>query len=281
MKHTSRNDENIKVFNDTIKQIESSNTLLESVMHSIALQEFISDSVKLDDLKPVCNTKKGTVKVSTKSTLDAARSYSGKVCVHNFASATNPGGGVERGSSAQEECLCRCSTLFKCLTASMPLEKFYGPHRADKTTGVIHNDDILYTPRVHVIKSDSYTNLYRNAVVDVITCAAPNLRETPANAYNHEAGEGIKLSDTELYEIHLKRAKKIMAVAAHHNVDVLVLGAFGCGAFRNNPEIVANAYKDALKDYATCFDTVEFAVFCRADKTENYDAFNRIIGTNA
>ena len=76
--------------------------------------------------------EKATVIVSDKCSLEAAEVYAKqgkKVCVLNFASATNPGGGVVTGSSAQEECLCRCTTLYSCLNNDAPRAAFYAPHR--------------------------------------------------------------------------------------------------------------------------------------------------------
>ena len=100
--------------------------------------------------------------------------------VHNSAEgqklileeASNPGGGVERGANAQEECLCRCSGLFKCLNAPDAWSGFYMAHRAEHNP--IHNDDIIYTPDVLVFKSDTVKpELMDEAdwyTVDVITC---------------------------------------------------------------------------------------------------------------
>lgn len=75
------------------------------------------------------------------------------MCVLNFASATNPGGGVVKGSSAQEEAICRCSTLYPNLKAERAWEKFYAPHR--RARDPLHNDDCIYTPGVMVFKADT------------------------------------------------------------------------------------------------------------------------------
>ena len=99
--------------------------------------------------------------------------------------------------------------------------------------------------------------------VDVISCAAPNLRKDVRNRYNVESGNAVSVTDEELYRIHLQRAKHIMSVAAANKVDVLVLGAFGCGAFANNPAVVARASFDALKDYNSYFDLASVSGSCR------------------
>ena len=67
-----------------------------------------------------------------------------------------------------------------------------------------------------------------------------------------------------------------MHIAAANKVDILVLGAFGCGAFANDPEVVAKAYHAALANYRARFDVIEFAIYCRASETANYNAFNNI-----
>ena len=85
--------------------------------------------------------------------------------------------------------------------------------------------------------------------IDIITCAAPNLREQPSNHMNPNAGDPVKLSDRELLELHIKRGRNIMQTAVRNSADVLVLGAFGCGAFRNDPKIVSQAYKKLCTEF--------------------------------
>lgn len=107
----------------------------------------------------------------------------------------------------------------------------------------------------------------------MITCAAPNLRERPYNAMNPGQGTALKLSDTELLQIHRERGQKILRIAAAHGTDTLILGAFGCGAFRNPPEVVARAYRELLGEFDGYLRRVEFAVYCAARDSRNYDAF--------
>lgn len=84
------------------------------------------------------------------------------------------------------------------------------------------------------------------------------------------------LDPQQLLEIHTRRAQHILNVAAYHKADILVLGAFGCGAFENDPSTVAQAYRAAMQDYQTYFDVIEFAVFCRESDTTNYSAFEKV-----
>ncbi len=214
--------------------------------------------------------------VSRKRTFEAASAYKGKkVAVLNFASASNPGGGVVKGASAQEEGLCRCSTLYFALNVQEMWDGFYKPHR--RAHDPIHNDDIIYTPGVTVFKSDTRDPQLMDESdwysVDVITCAAPNLRNEPSNRYNPEDGEPVRVSDDELRRIHEKRLRRILDVAALGGCEVIILGAFGCGAFRNNPSVVAEAARNVIPDYSHAFENIEYAVFCRGDDTRNYDTF--------
>lgn len=261
---------NIKIFEDTQKQFETNKQLKEATEEAKRFTAFYSGwkGGPTNRFDEPCK-----VVISKKSSFDAARSYGGKVAVLNFASATNPGGGVTKGSSAQEECLCRCSNLYQCLNQKEMWDKFYNPHRQNGTP--LHNDDMILS-KVTIIKSDAYNNLYRPFVADVITCAAPNLRETPANAYNHERGEGVKISAEDLIKLHETRADNILGLAAANGEDHIIVGAFGCGAFKNPPELVARAWKNVIEKYRKSFKTIEFAIFSKFD-TVNYDAFKAVL----
>lgn len=261
----------VAVFNDTLQQIGSSQKLQTAVSQSIASQQYIGDADKIELPAPFY-TEKAQVVVSRLRSFEAAARYPGqKVAVLNFASSTSPGGGVETGAAAQEECLCRVSTLYPCLKAQAAWNNFYGPHRA--APNPLHNDDIIYTQNVVVLKDDYYNVLPSPFRVDVITCAAPNLRESPSNRYNRHDGDAVHISPEKLLELHLKRARKILSAAAANGAEVLILGAFGCGAFRNDPEVVAAAYHQVLPQFLNHFKTIEFAVYCTPRDQRNYDAF--------
>ena len=272
-----------KIFEDTEEWYQNDETLKEAVAESIKKTELYmeNEAPALPEVKP---HEKTVVSVSKYRTFESAQFYKRKnpelsVAVLNFASATNPGGGVTIGSHAQEECLCRCSTLYPTLDTDDLLKKYYDFHY--NRHNALYTDACIYTPDILVIKSDTDKpqRLPKDKwiKVDVLTCAAPNLHHRPSNKYNPRAGKHIAVSDDELYDIHISRAKQILTVAAHHGVDVLILGAFGCGAFRNDPNIVAKAYAEVVKQFNGYFKEIHFAVYCPPHKGEdNYIAFAKV-----
>lgn len=273
--------ENVAVFEDTAKLCKSHTKLKEAVQKATAGQKLIleTDSIVTPDYNRFDDEAK--VVVSKKRTYEAAASYQGtKTAVHNFASASNPGGGVERGASAQEECLCRCSGLFFSLNTPKMWDGFYTPHR--NAHNPIHNDDIIFTPGVTVFKTDTAEpKLMKESDwydVDVITCAAPNLREQPSNSYNSGDGnKAVRMTDRDLLALHEKRLRRILDVAVIEKDETVILGAFGCGAFMNKPDVVALAAKNVIKDYLHAFKNIEFAVYCSPRDEQNYKIFERVL----
>ena len=266
--------DNIEVFKDTQKVIQNRKSLMDAVKSSNDKQQYwVTEEVPAFENRFDTDAK---IVVSKSTSFGAARKYNGEIAVLNFASATNPGGGVTHGSFAQEECLCRCSTLYNNLILKEAADKFYLPHRSGLSP--LHNDDIIYTPGVVVFKSDDYKDYGTTKNVNVITCAAPNLREDPKNEFNSEnTTVPATISDDDLLELHKQRGRKILSVAAANKNDFIILGAFGCGAFRNDPKIVAEAYKQILPEFKNAFKVIEFAVFCRDHETINYDTFKEIL----
>ncbi len=266
----------VEVFKDTLARIEAEDDLLEAVSRSIETQQFIAEGAAIALPEPAY-AEPAAVAVTRNRSFEAARLHAGRglrTAVLNFASSTSPGGGVTRGASAQEECLCRVSTLYPCLKDERMWNLFYAPHRRAKNP--LHNDDIIYTRDVLVLKDDDYRPLEKPFAVDVVTCAAPNLREETTNAYNPDDGERADIDPAELLVLHEKRGRRILAVAAANGAQALVLGAFGCGAFRNDPAIVARAYANILPAFRRHFRAIEFAVFCGPRSTRNFEAFRAI-----
>ena len=274
-------EENVMIFEDTERICKENHRLNAAIKKSVESQQLILECDSLPEIDYKKYDLPAEIIVTKKRSYEAASAYKNQpVCVHNFASASNPGGGVTHGANAQEECLCRCSDLYFCLSTPEMWRGFYKPHRDTKDP--IHNDDIIYTPDVVVFKTDTaYPKIMPEEDwynVNVITCAAPNLREYPSNPFNSGDGnQAVHVSDEKLKEIHEKRLKRIMDVAVLNGNEVMILGAFGCGAFANNPEVVAKAAKNVIEEYKYAFKTIEFAVYCSPRDERNHKIFDRIL----
>ena len=270
---------NKAIFEDTLRLIKEDSSLKKVVNESIGNQVYYLKPVDLSSMSPMYD-RDCPVSITRERSIECALKWKKihpdyRVTVLNFASATRPGGGVATGSSAQEECICRCTTLYPCLNTAEAIAKFYEPYR--EGVGPLHNDDIIYTRDVAIIKNDDYFTLDTPVNVNIITCAAPNLREKNVSKYNQEREPAPDISPEELKALHVSRARQILSVAAVQWADVLVLGAFGCGAFRNDPEVVASAYKEVLPEFRKYFREIQFAIYCRDQETANYDAFRRVL----
>lgn len=218
----------------------------------------------------IMGTQPTFISVTDEPTFAAARrlakNYS-KVAVLNFANAVNPGGGVVYGAKAQEESLCRCSNLYPCLVKPEIYGEFYEYN--NKLDGY-YSDRIIYSENVTVFKTDTnfpvYTDDWFN--VDVITCPAPNLNS-------------IRQPDEhKLKKVLNSRIKNILSVAEAHGVRALVLGAFGCGAFANPPELVAAAFEEQINhgDYKNTFREIVFAIkIDNARDMNNMEVFKSIL----
>ena len=138
----------------------------------------------------------------------------------------------------------------------------------------MHNDDIIYTPKVVVFKSDtdfpetmSEDKWYN---VNVVTCAAPDLYSCS------EDGENVSIA--ELSAVHKRRLRRIFDTALINGNEAVILGAFGCGAFGNPPDLAAQAAKSVIIDYLHAFRFIEFAVYCTPKYIENFNTFKKILG---
>ena len=271
----------VDVFTDT-KKFYNEKTLRDKVEISIENTCVYDDTYypTLDgDINRKCIIETNMMRTFEAAIYSHKQYYNAKIGVLNFASATNPGGGVTKGSSAQEEALCRCSTLYPTLDQPKIYDQFYNINRNMKDC--IHTDRLIYSPDILIIKSDeSFPKRLdsKNFIsVDVISCAAPNLR-TNRNSYaDTDTGKPITLTDKELYDIHFNRAKHIMHIFSYRKVDIVILGAFGCGAFKNDPKVVANAWNDAIKDYKRYFMKIIFAIYCSSRDIVNFNTFKTII----
>lgn len=250
--NTDRRQINRSVMQDTVQQYENLTSLRNAIDVSLTCQYMVSED-EVIDVERVEHSH-NTYLCTPHRTLEAAKNYAGKrVAVLNFAN-NHSVGGAPFYAGAQEESMCRCSTLYPCLQA---MEKvFYVKHQnlfAAHKIGFMGNDDIIYTPLVVVFKTDKRERIIRPVMmpeeewykVDVITCAAPELnkmRTIPAD-----------------YETQMRRRiRRILEVAAREKVEVLILGKWGCGAFANPEEVVARLFYEELEHYE--IGTVEFAL---------------------
>ena len=199
------------------------------------------------------------IQVQEGTTFAAARENlaGGKVAVLNFANPHYPGGGVTQGAMAQEECLCRSSNLYPCLSADEIFEEYYQYHRT--RTDYDFSDRLIYSPGVTVFKDDAPVPQLMPREdwfqVDVITCAAPFLAK---RRY---------VNQTVLRNRFKSRIRNILEAAIENEIEVLILGAFGCGAFGNPPKVAARAFREVLEEqrYHTAFSRVVFAIKSSVD----------------
>lgn len=196
-----------------------------------------------------------------------APSNVGHLACLNFASAKNPGGGFLNGSLAQEEALCCASALYPCL---LEAPKYYERNRANRSA--LYLDLAIYSPSVPFFRDDKGILLAKPVIASVITAPAPNAGAIAAN----------EPANLQHVETTLKRrAELVLGIAAAHEVDVLVLGAWGCGVFRNDPHTVARTFAEFLNTpgkFTGCFAEVVFAVFDRSQGETTYRAFAEQFG---
>ncbi|MGW1777575.1 TIGR02452 family protein [Streptomyces sp. NPDC002143] len=205
------------------------------------------------------------VEVTGESSLEAARRLAdAPVAVLNFASARNPGGGFLNGAQAQEEALCRASALYTCL---LQAREFYDHHRAHRDP--FYTDRVIHAPAVPVFRDDRGRLLDEPFAAGFLTAAAPNagvvLRTTPERASALPAALAV-------------RAERVLETAAAHGYRRLVLGAWGCGVFRNDPTQVAEAFRALLGPggrFGRTFEHVVFGVLDRTPGTVFLGAFEK------
>ncbi|HEY0605762.1 MAG TPA: TIGR02452 family protein [Herpetosiphonaceae bacterium] len=207
-----------------------------------------------------------SIRVSNRTTLEAAqdlsRSYSNLICL-NFASAKNPGGGFLSGSQAQEESLARSSGLYATLQTQ---PEFYSYHR--QHTSSLYSDHMIFSPQVPVFRDDSGSLLESPWLTSFITAAAVN-----AGAVHQNQPAQIAHIEPAMQ----RRARLVLGVAALHGCDALILGAWGCGVFRNDPAMVAAIFARVLDEplFKHRFAHVEFAVYDPAPQQATLAAFER------
>lgn len=190
----------------------------------------------------------------------------GPVAVLNFASARNPGGGYVNGAQAQEEALCRASALYSCL---LRVPGFYAHHRAERDPFYSHR--VIHSPAVPVFRADSGTLLDQPFRAGFLTSPAPNAGVIARTMPERTAEIGPVLDE---------RAGRVLEVAVAHGYRRLVLGAWGCGVFQNDPAVVAASFAALLGPggrFARAVDEVVFAVLDRRADSPTRAAFTAVL----
>lgn len=212
------------------------------------------------------------VEVTRETTLEAAHRLHGdlsiagggtggervEVACLNFASAKHPGGGYRSGAQAQEESLARASALVACLEQ---VPAFYDFHH--RQNHPIYSDQVVCSPGVPVFRDDDGRLLPEPYPVTFLTVAAPN-----AGALQQRGWQG------DLESALQQRAERVLAVSAAHRYSRLVLGAWGCGVFRNDPSTVAGVFAQLLNtQFAAAFAQVTFAIYDPQPRAPTFRAF--------
>lgn len=254
------------VFEDTQKRLLEDRRLYDltsrAVMCTLLYAENITDT-------RVFGNYYTNIQVTNNTVLNEAERLSRiypKVAVLNFANAVTPGGGSSYGEMSQESSLCRCSNLFPCLSKADNLVHFY---QYNNERSPYYSNRIIYSENITVFKEENgyVKRQYDWFPIDVITCSAPNLRVRDR-----------RIKRKKLEKILTERIRNILLSAQIHGVQALVLGAFGCGGFRNSPELVADIFEKLLVEgeFQSAFREVIFAIKVDnlGDK-ENFEIFTR------
>lgn len=183
------------------------------------------------------------VQITNDTTLRASRSLVDRglrPLALNFANGIHPGGGFLGGARAQEEVLCRSSALYQTLVG----DPMYAEHQ--KRPLPDSTDWAIYSPDVPVFRMDDGTELQHPWLLSFITCAAPY---------------APRMGQPQAGDLMQKRIRRVLAVAQSYGYSALVLGAWGCGAFANDPHRTAMDFRRALEnDFSGAFSDVVFAI---------------------
>lgn len=237
----------------------------DMIYNCLSKTKFYEDDHKFE-LPPLKQKEEGLIEIRNESTLKGSYRMcvlenKKNVCALNFANAFTPGGGVLYGARAQEETICRSSALYYSLIQETS-SQFYEYHNKNSSKfGEAASDSMIYTPDCPTWKVDDKT-LDKPFLVSYITSAAID------NAFREKTKEQAKI-------IHDERIKRIIDCAIINGVKNLILGAFGCGAFHNDPNDISQLFKKHLIDNGKryYFESISFSII--GFNTVNIDAFSR------
>jgi uncharacterized protein (TIGR02452 family) len=198
------------------------------------------------------------VEVTAETTLAAAKRLStirgSHVLVLSFASAKKPGGGFLGGARAQEESLARASGLYQCLL-SQP--EYYERNR--DCGKLLYTDHAIHSPEVPIFRDDAGRLLEAFFLVGILTMPAPNIGAMPGGSAEIE----------QVVAVLRRRAEHVLALAVARDYTQVVAGAWGCGVFRNDPAVVAEAFAAAIDIWGHRLERITFAIADRAGRNRS------------
>lgn len=265
----------LQIIEDKQYQVQDKAIDLTSEINYSVSNAKLYTSEALEDLflrienKITDENKRTSFFVKNCTSMQAAEEFTavGKIGCLNFASAKNAGGGFMSGAQAQEECLTRASTLYPTLKQFQ--RDMYDYNRGRNT--YLYSDRMIYSPAISFFKDDEGRLLPKLYNMDIVTSPAVNIGAMHQNS---------RLDELPLVEeVMMNRTDKILGLFYTHGVNNLILGAWGCGVFRNDPKDVAHYFAHFLKDggkYSQCFDNIIFAVYDSGKKQENISAFEKV-----
>lgn len=259
--------------NGNSNKINIKDDLDYSISNSILYKPDLSENIEITvkDLLNQNKDRKCCIEVTGETTIAASlrlvnqEGIEDTVCL-NFASAKNPGGGFLTGSQAQEESLARSSGLYPCISQ---MSEMYEYNRSNRTC--LYSDYMIYSPKVPFIRYDNGSFMDKPVLISVITAPAVNAGVVM---------QRDKEDQGKIGEVMVERIRKILAVAAVNKSKAIVLGAFGCGVFKNRPQDVAGYFENVLfKDgYKVLFDRIVFAVYEGGEDKRNFNIFSKVFG---
>ena len=244
-----------------IKEDKKVNLIGEELDKAIVI---LPEDVEAFAKKLTTNSNEDSPKIliSTDDSFTAAKNLQ-NCLVMNFASATSPGGGFLSGSNAQEENLCRESTLYSSLSSDEAdiMYAYNNRHR-----NPCKYNAMILSPNVCVFRNIKDELLYEPFLTSVITIPALN-----------KNGGARNIPQNVIDEVMKERLKNMFITAAHFGYKNLILGAWGCGAFGHDPQVVAKYFYDILIEerFASYFAGIIFAILDRGEK-RNFKAFSEI-----
>ena len=183
------------------------------------------------------------LQISNETTLGASHRLTEmglKPLALNFANGVSAGGGFYNGARAQEEVLCRSSALYATLRG----DPMYAFHK--KRPEPDSSDWVIYSPNVPVFRNDDGSNLDKPWLLSFITCAAPY---------------AARVGQPKSADLLKKRIHRVLKIAKFLGYSTLVLGAWGCGAFKNDVQQTASDFRTALEtEFSGSFSEIVFAI---------------------